>query len=273
MMRNLSLVTLMVIILAPGTAAPAPVNPSPTAQEYSTHQAADCRQCHQRAGTQATGARAVDDSRCRSCHNRQLTRRDDPLGFHASTGTRSCLSCHSFHEPGTVNTTRGTITLDSLADLNLDHCISCHDGTPSLENLNRAHQAAASLYHEQAASLKDMSPSQACLNCHSNTSATTWQAAAGGDVLAFSEHATHPFGVTVSPGRGSYAHRIRKEIDARIPLFGGKIQCQTCHKLTSRQEDLIVAFPSTKDLCLGCHQFRDQPLVEKDDLMATMTAR
>jgi predicted CXXCH cytochrome family protein len=275
MMRNQSLLHLAVIMLTLCATTASGAESLTSSQATSpAHQTLDCRQCH--SGSSArTGSTSptVDDTRCRACHGKKLAAGADVLGFHAKAGGRSCLGCHSFHEPGTVTTNRGTLVLDSLQNLNTDHCLSCHDGKGPLTALNEAHLAAARLYHEQAASLAEISPSQACLNCHSNSAATSWQAAHGQDVLAFSEHATHPFEVEVVPGRGDFAHRIRKEIDPRIPLFEKRIQCQTCHQLTSDTEDLVVALPTTQDLCLGCHQFRDRPLVDKEEVMAAMVGR
>lgn len=233
------------------------------------HQGVDCRRCHlQLADRQEAGL--TDPDRCRSCHPRQSVGSDQDLGFHGAAAGGRCLECHTFHNPDRIATGLGEITLTALANLDRAHCGTCHQPDRDLAALSDAHQAAARLYHEQAGALQDLSPSQACLNCHSGTGATDWQGAAGGRVLAFSEHATHPFGVAVVPGRGDFAHRIRRELDPRIQLFDQQIQCQTCHNLTATGPDLLVAFPTSKALCLGCHQFRDGSQELRDDLLATM---
>jgi predicted CXXCH cytochrome family protein len=240
-----------------------------TGQPASGHESADCRKCHLRAAS--TGSSLVSDNgTCLGCHSGQVSSRVNGLGFHGKRSQDRCLECHSYHKPGTVTTMRGFIELDSLEQLNPGHCLSCHDGKGSLQSLSEAHLVAATLYHEQAQSLQDISPSQACLNCHSNTSATDWQQTHGGDAMEFSEHSTHPYEVEVVPGRGGFGHRIRHEIDPAIPLFENKIQCQTCHQLTSERPDLIVAFDEPTDLCLGCHQFRDRDPEKRDPLVTAM---
>lgn len=274
MMRNQCLNQLGLLIFVLCTNSTVNAETLATTNPPPAHEKIDCRDCHLRAtGQRATDSTTIKDTRCRSCHEKNLANGADPLGFHVNAGKRNCLGCHSFHDPGTVTTTRGTISVNSLGQLNTDHCLSCHDGKGSLAALNQAHLAAARLYHEQAASLLEISPSQACLNCHSNSAATSWQVAHDQDLLSFSEHASHPFEVEVEPGKGDFAHRIRKDIDPRITLFNQRIQCQTCHQITAETVDLVVAIPTTKDLCLGCHQFRNSPLLETDDLLATMVGK
>ncbi len=238
--------------LVPGTSLGADKDPA------AGHDNPDCRMCHHRSS--GGESQLLASSReCLSCHRQPKSQMASNLGFHQGRARDNCLQCHAYHESGTVTTTRGSIRLAALDGVNAGHCQSCHDGKGSLESLSEAHLVAAKFYHEEAASLKNVSPSQACLNCHSSTSATDWQLACQDNPLEFREHSTHPFEVGVVPGQGSFAHRIRQDIDPRIPLFDGTIQCQTCHQLASETPDLIVAFDSTKDLCLGCHQFRDQP--------------
>lgn len=262
-------ITLLLIVSAVACAGV----PAAVAGDGETaHQGLDCRRCHLQQGTE-DAADLLAASRCRSCHPDQFAGRDQALGFHTDANGRGCLSCHSFHAPGTIDTGLGEIALASLGDLDLAHCQSCHQAGSDLAALSDAHQAAARLYHEQAGSLRELSPSQACLNCHSNSAATAWQGAADGRVLAFSEHATHPFGVDVVPGRGDFAHRIRRELDPRVQLFDQRIECQTCHTLTATSKDLLAAFERPKDLCLGCHQFRDGTLENRDGMLATMVSR
>jgi len=227
------------------------------------HDNPDCRQCHMRTAEASTTA-----GDCRACHADQFRGLGDRLGFHGSGARERCLDCHRYHEPGTVRTSRGTVQLASLKDLDTGHCYSCHEGG-NLAELNDAHLAAATLYHEGAASLQAVSPSEACLQCHSNSRATEWQAA-GGEVLSFSEHATHPFSIEVQAGKGSFAHRIRQDIDPGIPLFAGRIECQSCHVLAGQQKDLVRTRSTPRELCLGCHQFRDQPAGE---MVATFASK
>ena len=268
-MKNLQL-GLLIIIFSAGLAHGGSFGE--TDQPVAGHESPDCRQCHLKSSS-AGAELAAASNNCLSCHSTMASSKNRGLGFHGNQAQDRCLQCHSYHQPEMITTTRGTIDLGSLAQVNEGHCLSCHDGKGSLNLLSEAHLAAATLYHEQASSLKGISPSQGCLNCHSNNTATAWQLAYDGDVLEFSEHATHPFEVEVIPGQGSYAHRIRREIDPRIPLFEQTIQCQTCHQLTAETPDLILAFDEATDLCLGCHQFREKPATQPDQQLAVAVSR
>lgn len=265
-MKNLQLGVIIILLgatVAQGSAFAA------TDQTMSAHANPNCRQCHLKT-TSTESYLTATNSDCLDCHSSQLSSQPDGMGFHGNQARDRCLQCHSYHESGVVITTRGSIDLAALKQIDTGHCRSCHNAGSSLQSLSDAHLAAATLYHEQAATLREISPSQACLNCHSNTSATVWQLACDSNVLEFSEHSTHPIEVEVIPGQGEYAHRIRYEIDERVPLFDQTIQCQTCHQLASETTDLLVNLGQPKDLCLGCHQFQNQPANQSDQLMATM---
>jgi hypothetical protein len=92
-----------------------------------------------------------------------------------------------------------------------------------------------------------------CLRCHDNSSSSTWKAATDGQ-LSFNTHASHPYGIRVIPGKGNSSNWIAHEIDSRLPMFEGKMECQTCHLLTADNEDLMVPFETKYDLCRGCHK-------------------
>jgi predicted CXXCH cytochrome family protein len=147
----------------------------------------------------------------------------------------------------------GSLKLDAAGMKESGHCQSCHDRRGSLGALSPAHRVAAGLYHEEASALSRLSPSQACLRCHDNTSGSTWQTATDRQ-LSFNTHASHPFGVLAIPRKDNSSNWIAQEIDPRLPIFDGKIECQTCHLLTAGAEDLLVPFPRKAELCLGCHQ-------------------
>ncbi len=263
-MKNLHLgiCTLLIVATAVWAGAPAVADDTPRG-----HDNPDCRLCHMRTAGTAASVRH-DSGACRSCHPDLFHGRAEGLGFHGPGAARRCLDCHSYHTPGTVRTTRGDLELASLKDLNLGHCQGCHEGG-NLAELSEAHLAAANLYHTQAHRLRDLSPSEACLQCHSESRATDWQEQ-GGQVLSFSEHATHPFGMEVVAGAGSFAHRIRRQPDPTIPLFEGRIECATCHQLAGQQKDRVRTAGSPRDLCLGCHQFRDQDAPPQTAMAATL---
>ncbi len=215
------------------------------------HQAARCAGCH--AGGAAAGLDpAAVAAQCTECHaTHSLARR--VATFHGNSAGR-CLSCHSFHQPTTVTLASLTRQPPDFADIDGAACRSCHDERGSLASLSPAHRKAAELYHAQAGRRSQLSPSQTCLNCHSNTSSSPWQDETDGAVLAFNEHASHPFGITVTPGAGDSSNWIARRIDPRLHLFDGRLECQTCHLLTAGTDDLVVPFPTKYDLCKGCHK-------------------
>jgi predicted CXXCH cytochrome family protein len=229
------------LLLAAGTAGAA-------------HDDPDCARCHQGARTAADDqwARASLERTCLGCHVEPAATAGGP-DFH---GQGQCLRCHSYHDPGTVTTTAGDILLADLERVDPAHCASCHAADERTANLSEAHRAAGRLYHEQAALLAGQQPSTPCLWCHSDSRATDWQAAAASGRMAFSEHATHPFGMTVQPGRGAPVRRMRQTIDPRIPLPNGRLECVSCHSLSADTKDRLIAFSEPKGLCLGCHELK-----------------
>jgi hypothetical protein len=235
---------LMGICLAGVTTVPAA--PAPTA-----HREAACGSCHD--GGTATRTPAALDGACTSCHGRadQLPATD--FAVHGASG-RGCLDCHAFHEPSLVRTRAGRIDLDALAGVDPGHCRACHDPRGDTALLSPAHRAAARLYHEDLGALRGLTPSEACLECHANGSGSPWQGRAPGQPLTFNQHASHPYGVRVIPGSGNSSNWIARDIDPRLRLFRGRMECQTCHLLSAGNDDLMVPFPAKYDLCKGCHR-------------------
>lgn len=241
------------------------------------HAGISCARCHRGSANSAmfTSGADVADPRshaCRACHGNMNARSAaaTAMGFHGSDRT-DCAGCHSFHQTGQLKSTVGEVRLGSgFPQAVAGHCAGCHVKGAPLRALNGAHRTAAGLYHRDAAALVNQSPSEGCLNCHSDRSATEWQKQTREERLAFSEHATHPIGVAVVPGSGQDVRRIREDIDPRLRLFNGRIECQTCHVLTASTPDLLVDFTPAGDLCLGCHQLRNDRVDRSQALMATM---
>jgi len=257
--------TLMVagilLIQGPVAAAPAPV----------AHNNAPCGSCHE-GGAAAVSHLAVKAA-CVACH--RSAHQSGETGWSGETRpidylrrNDNCIQCHSFHDAAKVLTRAGAIDLRELADVDPGHCRACHGPRGDIATLSPAHLAAARLYHEDLASLRNLSLSDACLTCHSNNSSSPWQGTAPGRILAFNEHASHPFGMRVTPGSGDSSNWIAHEIDPRLPLFRGRMECQTCHLLTADNDDLMVPFPAKYDLCKGCHRHYGD-----DDVLPAVVAR
>ena len=244
------------------------------------HAGISCTKCHRGSAKGAiftSGADGADprSRACRACHGDMKVRSASAtaMGFHGSD-RGDCAGCHSFHQAGQLKSVVGEVSLGpGLRQVVAGHCASCHVKGARLTAMTGAHRTAAGLYHKGAAALVDQSPSEGCLNCHSDRSATDWQQQTAEDRLAFSEHATHPIGVEVVAGSGQDEGRIREDIDPRLRLFNGRIECQTCHVLTASTPDLLVEFTPAGGLCQGCHQLRNDPVDRSQALMATMVKK
>jgi len=227
----------------------------------SAHNRARCNGCHAGGAAATLNAVTIADQ-CGTCHQPgALT--SASASFHTNSRGR-CLNCHSFHQPDQVALDSGTEPPVNFATSGNAACRACHGPNGNLASLSPAHRTAATLYHSQARQLQNVSPSQPCLNCHSNQSSSSWRDETDGAVIAFSEHASHPFGIQVVPGAGDSSNWITRNIDPRLPLFDGRIECQTCHLLTADNDDLMIPFPTKYDLCKGCHRHhgdRDSGLI------------
>lgn len=268
---------LVAILVLAATSATAVAADRTGAQE--PHAGISCSLCHGRSVTRA--ALAADglgpDPRsraCRECHGTTGLRSSGAgaaLGFHADPAA-DCVGCHAFHEPGRVRTAAGDVHTGSrLTPATSGHCAACHADGADLANLSPAHRAAAGLYHRNAAALAGQTPSEACLNCHAAGTGSSWLRETGGRMLTFNRHASHPLGIEVIAGSGRDERSLRADLDPRLRLFEGRLECQTCHSLTAATPDLLVPFEQPYDLCLGCHKLRNpQPSSTRRAVMATM---
>ncbi len=203
----------------------------------------------------APPASTAMDRQCRSCHG-DGPRKAGALGIgHADHGRR-CTSCHQFHDANLVRTAAGSVDLAGLGEASAAHCQSCHAPGARLEDISEGHRAAARLYHAESGALADVSPSAACLRCHDRGSTSPWRQAAAGAAPMFDGHRSHAVGVPVDLGAGDHMVSIRRELDPRIRLFDGDMECQTCHQLATRTRYALAAMESPKALCLGCHEFK-----------------
>jgi hypothetical protein len=224
--------------------------------QAATHDHADCSTCHSlRADlTPLSDPRAGFDRQCRKCHSVPLEGSETPsLSFHDDK-ERNCLDCHSFHDRTTINADGQSFRLDYHNLLLRFQCESCHSQKGQLAKLSEGHRQAAALYHSDLPLLTSLSPSDRCLICHSRQSTPLPIPDIAAASPRFDEHASHPYGVPVQPGQSSSGGRIKTQIDPAVILFDGRIECQSCHCLTSGKADLpIVAESESTPVCFGCH--------------------
>lgn len=216
------------------------------------HQQAACRNCHWQVdpvgSTDHDGA--SNTNQCRSCHIDVASERGSLSEHFHRQVDKECTQCHSFHETAKLNANERQFA--SPADDGVRYqCRSCHNPNGSQTNLSEAHQVAAvKFYHADNRMRIDQSPSQSCLACHAGGAHAGLRFDGSRPAIAINTSASHPNEreVTSSPNRS-----FRNPIDSRIRLFENKIQCQSCHSLTSGIEHSLVKFASSYDLCLGCH--------------------
>jgi predicted CXXCH cytochrome family protein len=211
------------------------------------HEQVACDRCHTGGGA----ATVSGDAACRVCHTFEVHVDAATLAFHARPN-RDCLDCHAFHAPELVRAGAAIFRFAHGDAAARDLCRSCHAPGSDLAALGDDHRAAAAVYHVDSSHLTGLTPSQSCLLCHGGASGDARAQLAASPAPRFAEHASHPFGVAVRPGVGG-GFPVRPRIDARIELFGGRIECQTCHHLAGDAADLLVALDGPDGLCLGCH--------------------
>jgi hypothetical protein len=218
--------------------------------DTSAHEGIACDTCHGSSRLDSGIGTIATIDKCQQCHSfAEVTQGR----FHKAARNR-CLECHSFHNPSQVTAIVGNVEMALANDQSLGHCQACHDARGNLDSLSPGHETAADLYHRAAGEMQSISPSEACLRCHSEDSESPWRSAAGEGSLAINTHASHPFSIRVLPGKGTGTNWIAHQIDERLPLFDGVMECQTCHLLTVGTTDLMIPFDTKYDLCKGCHR-------------------
>lgn len=158
---------------------------------------------------------------CHTPHNASLVVTDAPLWNHGTTATTYTLYASS-----TLNSTM------SQPDASSKLCLSCHDGTVALENYgtttNGTHFITGD--HNLGNGLNNDHPVS-----------FTYDAA-----LSTADGGLKNPATALSGLGGTIAQNM---------LFGGKMQCASCHDVhnTAGQPSLLVKSNSISALCLTCH--------------------
>ncbi|MBD3163263.1 MAG: hypothetical protein GF346_12370 [Candidatus Eisenbacteria bacterium] len=226
-----------------------------SADGASAHEGIACGGCHGSgdAAVQRTSTTSDPADVCRDCHDVQSAMPVRTMQVFHRDPERSCTDCHSFHRPERI-TAGGRRFAHVFGDARVaDHCATCHENAATPAGLSVGHVAASAFYHDDSRALGRLTPSDACLACHSNRGSARETDFDGPAPPRFNKHASHPYGVRVVLGAGDRFNHIRDRLDPRIRLLDGKIECQTCHDLFSDENDRLVQFETKYELCRGCH--------------------
>jgi len=222
----------------------------------SPHQTAECAICHATvADITGEGAAFIDaSSKCRTCHVRLDDLSAPRLTFHRNENRR-CLDCHSFHTPDEIIVGNRTFHAESNRPAQKALCSSCHGIGEDVGMLSQGHRAAAGLFHSDYKMLAGLSPSEACMICHSDQTRSDMVATPPlNSIPTFSRHGNHPTGIPLVLGRQLASSRLKRSLDPDIQLFSGRIECQTCHSLSSSTQFHLIAGTDNNTLCRKCHE-------------------
>lgn len=218
------------------------------------HAKIDCSYCH--ASVADIGDEAMPNlelsRHCQDCHRQRPNDESTDLTFHTMSN-KQCGDCHSFHETDQI-TADGQdfrFRFDKRSS-QVAICASCHGEGENPAMLSAGHRQAAQIYHSDYGQFAGLSPSQACMLCHSESGPSS-DLAAGLKIPRFQDHGDHPLGVKVIPGSGEPGNMIKLNLDSRLKLVGGNIECQTCHSLSANTHARLRDFTSLTELCQGCH--------------------
>lgn len=126
-------------------------------------------------------------------------------------------------------------------------CLSCHDGTVGLDRaVNRPNH-----YLGPGPANQTIDECEGCHNGGSPAGGINWE----GVWLRPDMRKQHPFSVLYDPSRrpGQFRPAAGNDIGG-LPLFGGKIECATCHEPHSQQYRYFLRRSNVgNSLCLVCH--------------------
>lgn len=238
--------------------------------------------------SKAPNASTWTDHRCGTCHSfdAMLSHPVDitpsmavPDDLPLIDGRLTCITCHDNSSAAAHRSARSGGSALLRRDMEGESfCTACHDASGIDRrdmhgaNLGRAHLAQADVaalwgQPERPDSETDLPPSAAserCLGCHdgSVSSSVSHDFGRGRRRGIGSSSLTtggHPIGMSYpvarrDPGGGS-GYTPAEQLDRRLRLINGRVECLTCHSPFSPNKGLLVMPNTRSDLCLSCHEF------------------
>jgi len=215
-----------------------------------------CSECHLQVASTAVGTLPDFNARCRDCHGENGPTAIGPrLSFH-STADGQCTKCHSFHEVERITAGPTEFLFSFESRRQRQQCLACHGGRENLSRLSPGHREAARIFHSDYRYAGHLTVSETCMACHDENGSRliSGQLALNTPAPRFELHGSHPVGIEVKAGRGRPGNRIRAAVDSRLTLVRNRIECITCHSLSSETSFHLVGFDTPNDLCRGCHE-------------------
>lgn len=251
-MRHLAFTAVLFLTIVGITISNASDSQSEKHDIGKAHKELACAKCHTLQSNQTSFASAKGRIElCVECHDRSDKGEAGWSDIFHNDRKRPCSDCHSFHNPTTIKTEDKQFSL-SDQDMTAFICQTCHIPGQELAFVSEGHRRAATqYYHSDQGLTYDESPSETCLNCHSEHGSYLVDSESRG--ISINVSASHTFGVNMpqTPDMKS-----RSEIDQQIRLLDDKIECQSCHSLSSGKKDALVDYDNPYDLCLGCHALK-----------------
>lgn len=222
---------------------------SVNSDENNSHADLKCATCHS-----IQKKLQVKRKICLTCHfSIQDNNYLELLNFHKDDN-RLCTDCHSFHDTKYLHADSVKFQFDFSLESSTATCFACHQTNSFLSNLSDGHQEARKLYHSELPTEYSMTPSQTCMACHANNQNDFELTFNVDDMPVINNHASHPYEIEIVRGEGNSNNHIKSEIAPNIKLFDNRIECQTCHTLTSENEFLVSNSENQSDFCTGCHE-------------------
>ncbi len=229
-------------------------------ESENAHGQIDCSRCHKMQASipRADGSGELNSALpssndCMQCHTVEQMGSNS---FHNS-GYGDCLSCHSFHHSEEL-TIAGRPASLSTAKASVELCADCH-GESTTPEVSPGHRLAAQLIHGEQEGRFAEQPSEFCLLCHDRDASLPIAAPELSEFPRFHVQASHTYGTILVPGSGRPGSqlKIQREFPPEMPLFEGKIECQTCHSLVSGEKYLLTK-RIEQGLCNDCHDMGDR---------------
>lgn len=223
-----------------------------------THKLADCGVCHKMQARATSVPDSFSDlaampsgKDCLTCHQLSRLSKDQHGLFHY-LASQSCLSCHSFHNPDLLRIGEKTSSV-SVAKASIQVCQDCHIDK-NIPEVSPGHRLAAQLIHGEREDKFAKEPSEFCLACHNRDGRLPPEARGLRNFPRFHVSASHAYGIELVPGyrRPASTLKIQDEIPVDMRTMNGKLECQSCHSLSSTN-DYLLTKSIENGLCTDCH--------------------